>query len=54
MSFRRCRSRVGPRFQAIIPEMLAIERKEELQKVYEYDQSPFDIPAILMTLIPSL
>ena len=42
MSFRRRRSRVGPGFQAIIPEMLAIEQKEELQKVYEYEQSLFD------------
>lgn len=39
MSFRRRKSRIGPGFQAVIPELLTIKQKEELKKVYDYEQS---------------
>ena len=39
MSFRRRKSRIGPGFQAIIPELLTIKQKQELKKVYDYEQS---------------
>ena len=39
MSFRRRKSRIGPGFQAVIPKILSKEKKQELIKLYDYEQS---------------
>ena len=39
MSFRRRKSRIGPQFQAIIPDIFTIEEKQRLIKLYDYEQS---------------
>lgn len=39
MSFRRRKSRIGPSFQAIIPAIYSKKEKEELLKLYDYEQS---------------
>lgn len=36
------KSRIGPGFQAVIPELLNIKQKQELKKVYDYEQSLAD------------
>eukprot|EP01084_Bolivina_argentea_P137097 241432_1 len=39
MSFRRRKSRIGPSFQAVVPVILTSTQRQELHKLYDYEQS---------------
>ena len=39
MSFRRRKSRIGPAFQAVIPPVLSSRDRQELKRLYDYEQS---------------